>query len=319
MNALKPVIFLFSLLMSWPVISCMNSENDYIFNEEQLLSYIKTLSSDNFSGRKFATPGNQQAQEFIVSTLQQLAVPAFEDKYQHSFNHERLFDNKQGANVIGFIEGTSQKDQYIVLSAHFDHLGKKGSKVFNGADDNASGTAALLAYASMLIKKPLKHSVVLLFTDGEEVNLLGAKAFIKQQKKRVKKIRLNVNLDMIAGNYKTKELNYINHDFDLILTSSLQKDFHQFQKSQALKIKKGFKRGSNNRSMLAKTNWRMASDHAVFYQADIPFIYFGVGTHKNYHSTKDNYDNINSEFFIAATKSIYQQLLFLDKNIIFTD
>lgn len=319
MLALKLFTFVLIWLVSIPATAFLSTDKEFVFNDKQLLVYLKTLSSDKFSGRKFATDGNKQAQEYIISTLKELAIPAFDNQYQHHFDHERLFDTKQGANIIGFIEGETLSEQYIVLSAHFDHLGNKGQKIFNGADDNASGTAALLTYASMIIKKPLNHSVILLFTDGEEVNLLGAKAFVSQQKQRLNQIRLNINLDMIAGTNKTKALNYIKHDFDQILSSETQIKFTKFQHDQSIKIKKGFKQPNRNRSTLTRTNWRMASDHAVFYQADIPFIYFGVGTHKNYHSVKDNYDNINSKFFIAATKSIYQQLLFLDKNIIFTD
>jgi len=313
------VIFFVLFSLTTFASQCTPNDNDEFINENNLLAHLQVLSSNQFSGRKFSTPGNKLAQDYIVSTLKELSIPAFKNTYQHNFSQKRLFQTKQGTNIIAFIEGKKHTEHYIVLSAHYDHLGSKGHKVFNGADDNASGTATLLAYADLLINKPLDYSVILLFTDGEEVNLLGAKAFISEQKQLLNRIKLNINIDMLAGNYKTKVLRYIKHDFDQILSTSGQDKFNDCLNTQAIRIKKGFNTRRRSSSLATKTNWRMASDHAVFYQNNIPFIYFGVGTHKNYHTVKDNYENINPEFFIDATKAIYQQLLFLDKNMALTD
>jgi Zn-dependent M28 family amino/carboxypeptidase len=309
------VITLLFLPLSTLASQCVTEKSVSSINNKALLNYLKILSSNDFSGRKFSTPGNKLAQNYIVSTLERLSIPAFKGAYQHPFSQELWFSTKQGANVIALIEGKKHPERYIILSAHYDHLGNKGHKIFNGADDNASGTAALLSYADLLIKNPLNHSVILLFTDGEETNLLGAKAFVSEQKTMLPKIKLNINIDMIAGSKQTKVLGYISHDFEQILSSAMQEKLLTCQKELPLKIKKGFNRAKGRNSILAKTNWRMASDHAVFYQNNIPFIYFGVGTHKNYHSVNDNYENINTEFFIDATSAIYQQLLFIDKNI----
>jgi len=309
------VIALFCFPLFTLASQCVTENSVSPINNKTLLNYLKTLSSNDFSGRKFSTPGNKLAQNYIISTLESLSIPAFKGAYQHPFTQELLFLTKQGANIIALIEGKKYPERYIILSAHYDHLGNKGHKVFNGADDNASGTAALLSYASLLIKKPLNHSVILLFTDGEETNLLGAKAFITEQKAMLPKIKLNINVDMIAGSKQSKVLGYISHDFEQILSSTMQENLLTCQKELPLKIKRGFNRAKGFNSLLTRTNWRMASDHAVFYQNNIPFIYFGVGTHKNYHSVKDNYENINTAFFIAATSAIYQQLVFLDKNI----
>ncbi|MCW8833749.1 MAG: M28 family peptidase [Colwellia sp.] len=252
-----------------------------------------------------------KAQNYIISELKKSHVNAFQNTFQHSFIYKRSFTSKQGNNIIGYIKGKEFPERYIVLSAHYDHLGKKHQKIYNGADDNASGVAALLYFATRISQSPLKHSVIFLFTDGEEVNLLGAKAFVNQQGSLLSNVKLNMNLDMIAGSEHTRRLRFIAKDLDELLNESSLERFTFLQSK--LKLKKGFRsqqaRGADRRQ------WYEASDHSAFYHAGIPFIYFGVGTHKNYHTQNDTYDNVNLDFFIASCESIYQLLDFFDKYI----
>jgi len=280
---------------------------------EELGNHLQILSADNMAGRKFASAESTKAQNHIISSLISSNIHPFQDKYRHPFEHSSFFYQKKGNNIIGFVKGTSFPNQYIILSAHYDHLGRKGSRVFNGTDDNASGTAAVLVFGQVIAKTPLKHSVIFLFTDGEEVNLLGAKAFIDQQKHLLPKIMLNINIDMIAGSKNTNKLHYIDNRLDSILPQSEIEHLAILSNNSEIKIKRGFKRPqyrANNTAI-----WINASDHAVFNRKQIPFIYFGVGEHKNYHTTHDDIDNINLPFFIQASQTIFQYLLFFDKNI----
>jgi len=274
---------------------------------------LETLSADNMAGRQFASAESTQAQNYIISSLVNNNVQPFQKKFRHPFKHKSFISHKEGNNIIGYVKGTSYPNQYIVISAHYDHLGKKGSKVYNGADDNASGTAAVLAFGQAISKKPLKHSVILLFTDGEEVNLLGAKAFISQQKLLLPHIKLNINIDMIAGSTSTKRLHYIDKRLDNILPQNKIEHLTSLSKDSAIKIKRGFKRDFYKTSKT--TSWINASDHAPFNQKQIPFIYFGVGEHKNYHTTNDEFNNVNLPFFIQACQSIFHYLTFFDENI----
>jgi len=286
------------------------------FNERQvkeLSHHLETLSADNMSGRQFASVESKQAQDYIISSLVRSEVQPFQKNYRHPFKHSSFFSHKEGNNIIGFVKGTSFPEQYIVISAHYDHLGKKGTKVFNGADDNASGTAAVLAFGEAIAKTPLKHSVIFLFTDGEEVNLLGAKAFISQQELLLPKIKLNINIDMIAGSQKTKRLYYIDNRLEDILTQNSITRLGLLSNNAEIKIKRGFKK--NRDKSYSKTNWVNASDHALFNRNQIPFIYFGVGEHKNYHSVRDDFDNVNLPFFIHACQSIFQYMTFFDEFI----
>ena len=281
--------------------------------KQLLLEYFKVISSDGFEGRKLGSVGGLKASEYIYTQLKSSGVLPFEGKFKHAFSFNKFNTVIQGNNVIGEIKGTHYPNQYIVLTAHYDHLGKKNNRIYNGADDNASGTSALLIIAKMLAESPLQHSILVLFTDGEESNLKGAKAFSKEKQKLFDDIKLNINLDMLSGAKQTRKLRYISRRLDSLLTPSELNTFKtkQFKKFQLVK---GFK--SAHRNVLNKrVNWDMASDHWVFHQQGIPFVYYGVGTHHNYHKSSDTYENSNLLFFFNATNAIYQQLLFLDSAI----
>jgi Zn-dependent M28 family amino/carboxypeptidase len=199
------------------------------------------------------------------------------------------------------------------LTAHFDHIGKRGNKIYNGADDNASGTFALLVLGQQLIKTPLKHNVILLFTDGEESNLLGAKAFVKDHQTIMEHVVLNINLDMIAGSKRTTKLCYLSRGINNLLTEANMENLKILQNSFNLPINKGFRLKILGRQ--GRVNWLMSSDHGIFHRGGIPFIYFGVGTHNNYHQHSDTFNNVNHDLFHIATNAIYQQLIFIDHNI----
>lgn len=279
--------------------------------DKPVLRHLHYLSSDSLEGRKVGTKGGELSQNYIVSQLKINNIKPLAEEYLIDFSILGLFSAIRGRNVVGLIEGTEFPEKFIVLSAHFDHIGGHGNKIYNGADDNASGTSALLYYAKKLQQSPLRYSVILLFTDGEEVNLNGAKAFIKQNSTLLANIVLNINLDMIAGSATTKSLRYISRGLNKLLGED--KILALQQQNYAIQLKKGFRqqrlRGNKN------INWKIASDHGVFFRQNIPFIYYGVGDHQNYHQTSDTYENINQQFFISAVDVIYQQITFIDQNL----
>jgi Zn-dependent M28 family amino/carboxypeptidase len=286
---------------------------NYVINKDPLLEHLSYLSSNKLGGRKIASEGNILAQKYIISQLVSSSIQPLNNEYQQKFIIKNYFNEIEGHNIIAMIPGSGNIENFIVLTAHFDHIGKKGNKVYNGADDNASGTSALLALGQQIVKIPLKHNVILLFTDGEESNFLGAKAFVKDNQRIMSNVVLNINLDMIAGSKRTNKLRYLSRGINNLLTEANIEGLKRLQNSFDIPIKKGFrlkKSGSQDR-----VNWLMASDHGIFHRAGIPFIYFGVGTHKNYHQHSDTFGNVNLSFFHMATNAIYQQLIFIDRNI----
>ncbi len=315
---LKILFVLISNIHLIPVWAATQPLSLTLGNKENptVLEHLQVLSSDEFLGRKFASEGSLKSQSYLVSILTALDVPAFQNKYRHHFERNSFFTSKQGTNIIAYIPGSLHINKYIVLSAHYDHLGTKGNDVYNGADDNASGTAALLHYANLLKHKPLSHSVIFLFTDGEEVDLLGAKAFILEQKKLLASIKLNINLDMIAGGKRTKKLRFISRNLSQVMSHKNLTGFAKLQEhlknNSSTHLTTGFRNSRSTGSNIKRTNWLMASDHGVFNNAGIPFIYFGVGSHKHYHSEFDDFENINQDFYLTVIDIIFKQITYLD-------
>ncbi|MBT8244922.1 MAG: M20/M25/M40 family metallo-hydrolase [Winogradskyella sp.] len=173
-----------------------------LYDDEALMKHIKTLSSDKFEGRKTGTEGNKKAQDYIVSQFKSLNVKPFDSKFKHNFEFARRDKTFDATNILGFVKGVEFSDKYIVVSAHYDHLGKQDGKIYNGADDDASGVAALFAFAEMLKKNPPKHSIVLAAFDAEELSLQGAKYFVD----KIKDVNIvaNINMDMISRSSKNE-------------------------------------------------------------------------------------------------------------------
>ena len=312
MISLKHDLMIIVIILSVACSSPISIEKTlYEQPDELVLQHLRYLSSDALNGRRFGTKGGKLAQDYIVKQLTKNQIKPMNGSYLSAFSIESLFKSRQGSNVIGFIKGVEFPNSFIVLSAHFDHIGGQGSKIYNGADDNASGTAALLYYAKRLKASPLRYSVILLFTDAEEENLKGAQAFIKQYPQILANIVLNINLDMIAGTTNTKRLRYISRGLDRVLARD--KILALSQQSYPIPLKIGFKQAGRREQN--KIKWQIASDHGRVYRHKIPFIYYGVGNHINYHQTSDNYENINRSFYLAAVEVIYHQINFIDQNL----
>jgi Zn-dependent M28 family amino/carboxypeptidase len=290
-----------------------NVQVSFLIEQKSLFDHLHYLSDDNLLGRKVGSEGNRAAQRYIIKTLTNMEIKSFNDEYRHSFYIKKSLETISANNVIAIIPGKSVPEKYIVLSAHFDHIGFKRTKIFNGADDNASGTSALLSIGEQLSKNPLNHSVILLFTNSEESHLKGAKAFVRDHADIMKQVKLNVNLDMLAGSKSTTRLNYISRGLENIISDENLSRFKFQNYSFKIDIHQGFKRKRFRTNH--NINWKMASDHGAFYQAKIPFIYFGVGTHINYHKTTDTYENVNLPLFYHATNAIYHQVMFLDQHM----
>lgn len=189
-------------------------------------------------------------------------------------------------NVVGYIEGSDPKlkDEYIVIGAHYDHLGfggptsnYKGKKllVHNGADDNASGVAAMLELARIFSENPPKRSVVFVAFTGEELGLLGSNFFVNNSPIDLQKVSLMINMDMI-GRLKNNILYAIGTgsatDLDEIITKIDEQDTLTITKSES-------PIGS--------------SDQTSFYIKGVPSIMFFTGVHLDYHRPSDDWDKID--------------------------
>ncbi|HMQ42715.1 MAG: M28 family peptidase [Confluentibacter sp.] len=263
------------------------------FNETELLHHIKTLSSDAFEGRRTGTKGGVKAVNYIVDHFKTRQVLPLVPNYTQPFAFSSEGKHFNGTNVLGLIKGTSFPEKYIVITAHHDHEGIKNGQIYNGADDDASGVSALFAFAEFFKNHAPKHSVILAAFDAEELGLEGSKYYIGHPIVPLNQIKVNLNMDMISRSDE-KELFVVGtiHNKwlkDLIISNKY---------SNKIKLLTGHDEGN------WEENWTHASDHASFHKKGIPFLYFGVEDHKDYHEPTDDYENIQPEFYKEAVKVI---------------
>ncbi|AUC74972.1 M28 family peptidase [Olleya sp. Bg11-27] len=265
---------------------------DYKFDTARLLEDVKTLSSDVFEGRRTGTKGAELARDYIINRFTKLGVKPLVSNYIQAFTFETS-KKYEAANVLGVIEGTLKNDKYIVLSAHYDHEGIKGGKIYNGADDDASGISALFAFAESFAENPPKHNVILAAFDAEELGLKGAYHFVEDNTVQNRNVVLNLNMDMISRS-EDKQLFAVGSRYYPILKPTLQ-NFEAIG-GVALVI--------DHEGITKAEDWTFSSDHAAFHKAEIPFIYFGVADHEDYHEPTDDFENINQQFYKDAVQTI---------------
>ena len=182
-----------------------NYGNSQIISEELVKKHLYKLSDDDMEGRRAGTKGIEKAAKYIESEFKRIGLEKFEglDSYRQNFQERGL----SLFNVIGCIKGTEKKEELVIISAHYDHLGTKdnleGDKIFNGANDNASGVAAVLALAEFFSKnKTNNRTIIFVAFTAEEMGLLGSRYFGKQV--NPEEIIAGINIEMIG-----KELSLI--------------------------------------------------------------------------------------------------------------
>ncbi len=261
---------------------------------------LKILSSDSLEGRKTGTDGNIKARVYIIEQLKKAGIEPFVTGYEQSFS---ISESVTGVNVLGVVPGT--KKETIVISAHYDHLGIRNNMIYNGADDNASGVATLLAMLQYFKKTVPEHRLIFAYFDAEELGLKGSAYFINSLDLQKENIVLNVNLDMVSRSDKN-EL-YACGTFHY---PSLKKNIEKIKVPSGIKLLFG-----HDDPTTGKNNWTSQSDQYNFHQKKIPFIYFGVEDHIDYHKSGDDFDKINPEFYKNSTETILLAILALDKNL----
>jgi len=265
--------------------------------QAQLLEDVRILASDEMAGRDTGSAGGEMARNYIVGRLEALGVvaPAMGRLQPWEATGRTRAGPKtyNGVNIIGVIPGTRVSDKYIVVTAHYDHVGTNDGQVFNGADDNASGVATMLALAAELKRQAPEHSVIIVALDGEERGVLGAKHFVEAPPVPLTSITMNLNFDMTARAETDGKLwvtgTYQNPSFRPIL-EGIPADG-----AVALAF------GKDTPQDLGEDNWVESSDHAAFYKAQIPFLYLGVNYHPDYHRPSDDFERITPAVFTSAT------------------
>lgn len=273
----------------------------------RLLKDLETLSADEMEGRLPGTPGGDRARAYIVRRFKEARIQPIGDSYERPFKFQGRGDSadRGGVNIVGVVRGTREPDRFIVLTAHYDHLGVRNGEIFNGADDNASGVAALLAVAAQLSATRPAHSAVFAALDAEETGLNGAKAFVAEPPIPRDAIVMNVNLDMVARD--AKNVLFASGTFHYPFLKAYLKDVAR--PPVVLRL------GHDAPNVKGEDDWTSDSDHYPFHQAGIPFIYFGVEDEAQHHKTTDDAATVTKEFFIGAANTILAAVRAFDANL----
>jgi Zn-dependent M28 family amino/carboxypeptidase len=255
-------------------------------------------------GRAAGSPGNERARRYLIAQLDSLGIPSPPGGRTDEFAVGGAPGGSGGVNVLGMVGGTAIPNAYVVVSAHYDHLGVGNGEIYNGADDNASGAAAVLALAELFAAEPPRHSFLFVLFDAEERGLLGAQEFVEDPPVPIGSIALNVNLDMV-GRSAVDEL-YAAGTYHYPFLEPLVDEVAARSPISLLK-------GHDSPDLPGANDWTEASDHGPFHQAGIPFIYFGVEDHEAYHQPSDDFEGITPEFYADAVTTIADFLRVIDR------
>jgi len=263
---------------------------------DQLTDDVEELAHKKYKGREAGTKGEKAAADYIAKRYKEIGLtfaPKYDDYFQ-TFNFPKSKDphtgvtseeTLEGVNVVGMINNGSSS--YVIIGAHFDHLGMGGpgsgsltdeEDIHNGADDNASGVAAMMDIAEKLKNGSSKRNnyIFIAFT-GEEKGLFGSNNFLKNPPDYLNTLNYMINLDMV-GRLDTNKGIIING----VGTSPIWKT--------ALE-----KANKKKRKIITTESGIGPSDHTSFYLKDIPAVHFFTGSHEDYHKPSDDADKINYE------------------------
>lgn len=311
-HVIAPILLTLALAACVPTGNTLpNATTAPVTGHDQLLADLRILSADDMEGRDTGSAGGERARAYIVSRFEAIGVaaPAMGrlqpwEMAGRSREGGKLYS---GVNILGVIPGTRVTDRYIVVTAHYDHVGISDGLIYNGADDNASGVATMLELATRLKAEAPEHSVIFVAFDGEERGLLGAKHFVEAPPVPLSSIILNVNYDMTAR---------AETDGKLWVTGTYQHPaLRPLLEPVAARGAISLAFGKDTPQDTGSDNWVEASDHGAFFRAQVPFLYFGVDFHPDYHRPSDDFERITPSVFANATDLAIDAFRALDRGL----
>ncbi|MFL5342209.1 MAG: M28 family metallopeptidase [Gemmataceae bacterium] len=258
---------------------------------DELKAHVYRLASPEFLGR--SGPGAARAAAYIAEAFEKLKLkPAFGDTYYQPIPWNLKDGQSQetsiiGNNVVAVLPGSDPKlkDEWVLLSCHFDHLGMKGNKLFAGADDNASGCAMVLEVAERfaLQKARPKRTIVFAAFDQEETGLLGSTHFAAKPPLPFSQCKVCLSSDMVG-----RSMGNVMNEYVFALGSESSKELRQLL--EANPPKEGLKAGRIGADVIGTR-----SDYGPFRDKKVPYIFFSTGIHPDYHTPNDTPDRIEYE------------------------
>jgi Zn-dependent M28 family amino/carboxypeptidase len=273
---------------------------------DNLMRHVSVLAHDSMRGRLVGTPENAKARAYVAGQLAAAGLQPVGGSFEHPVTVRRDTVTRRAINVVGMVRGRVNPDRYIVVTAHFDHVGVRNGEIYNGADDNASGTGAMIEMARWFAANPPANSMLFVGLDAEEGGLIGARGFVATPPVPLTAIALNVNMDMVGRNTKN----------ELYAAGTSHYPYLKpYLDSVAARAPITLRLGHDDPNGPAQDNWTSQSDHAAFHNAGIPFVYFGVEDNPDYHRPTDDVERLMPTFYAGAVTTILDVLRTIDRNL----
>ncbi len=267
---------------------------------EELKKNLSVIASDEMQGRDTGSEGQKKAGQYMINFYKNIGVsyPKALGSYYQIVPKEALKSRgkelPESENILAFIEGTEKPDEIIVVSAHYDHVGTKDGVVYNGADDDGSGTVAVMEIAEAFQQakkagKGPKRSILFLHVTGEEHGLLGSKYYADHPVYDMKNTVVDLNIDMIGRSDKENEgKNYVYVIGSEMLSSEL-KVINEAANKITHNLELNYKYDDPKDPM--RLYYR--SDHYNFAKSGVPVAFYFDGIHADYHQPTDDVDKID--------------------------
>lgn len=292
------------LLMGCPGTSKASSNqaaaaSTRLLDSAALIHRLAHLTTPEMAGRESGSQGGRAALLYVSHQFDSLQL----EKTQLQPFKLDSDSTSTAYNLFGIIRGTKFPDSYIAITAHYDHLGTRNGSIYYGADDNASGTANLLTLAQYFKQHPPQHSLLLAAFDAEEKGLRGSKYFVDHLPVPQSSIIMNLNMDMISRNDNNEIFACGIYHYPF-----LKKYVDSVQPLTPVTIRFG-----HDDPNTGSQDWTTQSDHYAFHLKKIPFLYFGVEDHADYHKPSDTFDKVNKSFYYQVCTMIANTILVLDR------
>lgn len=267
------------------------------------MSYTELPARQNIN---YFAVSPEVAAKILAAKIDSSKLPAKIYKADVSITYDEQKIKIHSTNVVGYIEGRSKKDEFLIISAHHDHLGKKDSLIWYGADDDGSGTVSLLQIAKAFAKakadgKGPERSIVFLSVSGEEKGLWGSRYYSEHPLFPLNKTTADLNIDMV-GRTDSAHLNTASYVY-VIGDDRLSSELTPITENANAITKLVLDRKYNDPKDPNRFYFR--SDHYNFAEKGVPVIFYFNGTHADYHRVTDTVDKINFEEMSKRDKLVF--------------
>jgi Zn-dependent M28 family amino/carboxypeptidase len=269
---------------------------------------LGVLAHDSMAGRVAATPSGARARRFLLAEYARIGLRPLGASHEHAFTYSGRRDTttRTGVNVIGYLRGTERPDRYIVVSAHYDHVAGpavNGDSIYNGADDDASGTAAVLEFARWFAANPPRTSMIFALFDAEESGLRGSRAWVQAPPVPLDSIDVAMTMDMVSHNDQN----------ELVAAGT---NPYPFLKPYVERVAAGapvrIRYGHDTPDLPPGDEWLSRTDAGPFHVAKVPALLFSVADHADYHKPSDEVESITPGFYVGAMRTMLATLRAMD-------